>query len=230
LPILRSNYSHESRSRLTLFLLHSQSWDEIGRTIEGTSPHFTNPTTVCQHKTDTFFYSSQDEKRNGNPVARLVKKLDLANNSVTVGLVNHLDTVEEGDGEDEEKDEEEKDGETDVAEASASASASKEEGGSKTPKKKRGKKHSLAVTLDLSLSAYANAREHHARRKKHEVKLTKTVNQNERALLASKAQGDGKKKQVRIWATPNPADCLQPLFECTSRNIYWQLFTYIQHK
>mmetsp|Transcript_2561 Transcript_2561/g.8968 ORF Transcript_2561/g.8968 Transcript_2561/m.8968 type:complete len:185 (-) Transcript_2561:1865-2419(-) len=64
----------------------------------------------------------------------------------------------------------------------------------KLQKKKRGKKHSLAVTLDLSLSAYANAREHHARRKKHEVKLTKTVNQNERALLASKAQGDGKKK------------------------------------
>lgn len=192
-------------SAVNALLSTGQSWDEIGRTIE-------------------------DEKRNGNPVARLVKKLDLANNSVTVGLVNHLDTVEEGDGEDEEKDEEEKDGETDVAEASASASASKEEGGSKTPKKKRGKKHSLAVTLDLSLSAYANAREHHARRKKHEVKLTKTVNQNERALLASKAQGDGKKKQVRIWATPNPADCLQPLFECTSRNIYWQLFTYIQHK
>ncbi len=30
--------------------------------------------------------------------------------------------------------------------------------------------------------------------------------------------------QVRVGAFPNPADCLMPLFECTTRNIYqyWQ--------
>ena len=154
-------------------LATGQSWDDISRVIE-------------------------DEKRAGNPVAQLVRKLDLGGDSVTVGLVNHLDDTEEGEEEEEGRGDgmgkqSEDDKESDTNDSSNASTQNKK------PKKRRAKK-SVAVTLDLSLSAYANARAHFDRKKKHTEKLEKTLTQNEFALKAS-SEGHSKKKQKDLKNT-----------------------------
>lgn len=48
-----------------------------------------------------------------------------------------------------------------------------------------GRHSNLQVEIDLDLNAYANARAHYENRKAKMVKQVKTVEQNERALLAA---------------------------------------------
>jgi predicted ribosome quality control (RQC) complex YloA/Tae2 family protein len=141
-------------------LASGQSWDDIERFVE-------------------------DEKRQGNPVAGLVKSLDLKNNAVTVALTNRLDDVLP-------------DEDVSLLETSSDA-ANASPGGdldsSESSRKKREKKPSVAVTLDLSLSAYANAREHFDKKKRHAAKLTKTENQSGRALESARRDSDARVKK-----------------------------------
>ena len=141
-------------------LASGQSWVEIERFVE-------------------------DEKKHGNPVAGLVKHLDLKNNAVTVGLTNRLD--------DESRYE-------DVSLETDAKAPNDFPGGdldsSKSHRRKREKKPSVAVTLDLSLSAYANAREHFDKKKRHAAKLTKTENQSGRALESARRDSDARVKKA----------------------------------
>jgi predicted ribosome quality control (RQC) complex YloA/Tae2 family protein len=138
-------------------LASGQSWVEIERFVE-------------------------DEKKHGNPVAGLVKHLDLKNNAVTVGLTNRLD---------DESRYEDVSLETDDATNDSPGG----ETTSESPRRKREKKPSVAVTLDLSLSAYANAREHFDKKKRHAAKLTKTENQSGRALESARRDSEQRVKK-----------------------------------
>ena len=145
-------------------LASGQSWDEIERFVE-------------------------DEKRHGNPVAGLVKNLDLKNNAVTVGLVNRLD----------DDDDDEDEAEAEVVSLDADDATKKYDESGETPAAaitRRRRKPSVAVTLDLSLSAYANAREHFERKKRHAAKLTKTENQSGRALESARRDSEARVKMA----------------------------------
>ena len=148
-------------------LRSGQSWDEIERIVD-------------------------DERRAGNPVARLVRKLDLANDAVTVGLVNRLDGDDEDETDEtdtavehEEKDEDEEK-RTDDDDTHPNTFGRKK---SKSPK-------SVAVTLDLSLSAYANAREHFERKKKHAAKFAKTVARAGGAIESANRDLEARKRKA----------------------------------
>ena len=148
-------------------LRSGQSWDEIERIVD-------------------------DERRAGNPVARLVRKLDLAHDAVTVGLANRLDgddeTEDETDDtavEHETKDEDEEK-RTDDDDTHPNTFGRKK---SKSPK-------SVAVTLDLSLSAYANAREHFERKKKHAAKFAKTVARAGGAIESANRDLEARKRKA----------------------------------
>ena len=145
-------------SAVNSLLASGQSWVEIERFVE-------------------------DEKKHGNPVAGLVKHLDLKNNAVTVGLTNRLD--------DESRYED-----VSLETSSDAANDSPDLDSSKSSRKKREKKPSVAVTLDLSLSAYANAREHFDKKKRHAAKLTKTENQSGRALESARRDSDARVKKA----------------------------------
>ena len=114
----------------------------------------------------------KEEARAGNPVARLVKTLDLPNNKVTVTLKNHLDVDDdEGDYDGDDGDGGDAD---DVGEGDAK------------PRSRRLKRDGgVLVELDLALGAHANAREHFDRKKKHDAKHGKTLAQNKRAVAAA---------------------------------------------
>ena len=145
-------------SAVNSLLASGQSWVEIERFVE-------------------------DEKKHGNPVAGLVKHLDLKNNAVTVALTNRLDDESRYEDVSLETDDATNDfpGDLDSSESS---------------RKKREKKPSVAVTLDLSLSAYANAREHFDKKKRHAAKLTKTENQSGRALESARRDSDARVKKA----------------------------------
>ena len=114
----------------------------------------------------------KEEARAGNPVARLVKALDLPNNKVTVTLKNHLD-VDDDEGDDDGDDGDGGDAD-DVGEGDAK------------PRSRRLKRDGgVSVELDLALGAHANAREHFDRKKKHDAKHGKTLAQNKRAVAAA---------------------------------------------
>ena len=122
----------------------------------------------------------------------MVRKLDLANDAVTVGLVNRLDgddeTEDETDDtavEHETKDEDEEK-RTDDDDTHPNTFGRKK---SKSPK-------SVAVTLDLSLSAYANAREHFERKKKHAAKFAKTVARAGGAIESANRDLEARKRKA----------------------------------
>ena len=114
----------------------------------------------------------REERRSGNPVAQLIKSLDLPNNKVTVTLANHLD-------DDDDDDDDDVDGFDLIGGDGGGAG-----GGSSKRKSKKNNK-AIPVELDLGLSAYANARAHFDRKKKHAAKHDKTLAQNERAVAAA---------------------------------------------
>ena len=143
-------------SAVNSLLASGQSWVEIERFVE-------------------------DEKKHGNPVAGLVKHLDLKNNAVTVGLTNRLDDESQYE---------------DVSFETSSDAANDSPGGESESSRKKPRKPSVAVTLDLSLSAYANAREHFDKKKRHAAKLTKTENQSGRALESARRDSDARVKKV----------------------------------
>ena len=134
-------------------LASGQSWDEIERFVD-------------------------DERRAGNPVAGLVRKLDLANDAVIVGLANRLDGDDTRDEETDDTAVEHEDETTkQTKETNETRNTDDDKGGpfgNVVSERKKSPK-SVAVTLDLSLSAYANAREHFERKKKHAAKFAKTV-------------------------------------------------------
>ncbi len=142
-------------SAVNSLLASGQSWVEIERFVE-------------------------DEKKHGNPVAGLVKHLDLKNNAVTVGLTNRLDDESQYE---------------DVSFETSSDAANDSPGGESESSRKKPRKPSVAVTLDLSLSAYANAREHFDKKKRHAAKLTKTENQSGRALESARRDSDARVKK-----------------------------------
>jgi len=118
----------------------------------------------------------KEEARAGNPVAGLVKTLDLPNNKVTVTLKNHLDVDTHDDDEDDDADTDMFDDETEGPRDEA-----KRDKPRRKPKRDRG----VSVELDLALGAHANAREHFDRKKKHDAKHGKTLAQNQRAVAAA---------------------------------------------
>ena len=145
-------------------LASGQSWDEIERFVD-------------------------DERRAGNPVAALVRKLDLANDAVTVGLTNRLDNASP-DASPEETEETFR--ETD--DASNEFGSTRATHVAVSDQKKRSK--SVAVTLSLSLSAYANAREHFERKKKHAAKFEKTVARSGDAVASANRDFEARKRQA----------------------------------
>ena len=115
----------------------------------------------------------KEEARAGNPVARLVKALDLPNNKVTVTLKNHLDVDDvDDDGVEGDEGDEGDAHDADEGDAKPRSRRSKRDGG-------------VSVELDLALGAHANAREHFDRKKKHDAKHGKTLAQNKRAVAAA---------------------------------------------
>ena len=132
-----------------------------------------------------------EEKRAGNPVARSIREMRLAENRVSVALPRGDEAEEETSGGDDESDAS-GGGDDDTATAAAAAGgervsdsdsddASRRRRGGKKNKggTRNGSRHRLvAVSLDLSLSAHANARFHHDRRKALEAKLRKTERAN----------------------------------------------------
>ena len=141
------------------FLASGQSWDEIERVVD-------------------------EERRAGNPVAGLIRSLDLANGAVTVGLTNRLDAGSDESSDDDARAEKK---ETCVA----STSPPRGDDG-----RRRRKKESVAVTLDLSLSAYANAREHFERKKKHAAKFEKTVARSGDAIESANRDVEAKRREA----------------------------------
>jgi len=137
----------------------------------------------------------KEERRTGNPVAGMIKSMDLANNAITVVLHNHLDDEEEdeegGDGDGADDDEESDDDSTGPSASSTGPS-------SPSTRRKKPKKRPIAVDLDLGASAYANARAHFERKKQHAAKHEKTLAQNARAVAAAeRAASTAKSKETR---------------------------------
>ena len=141
-----------------------------------------------------------EEKRAGNPVARSIREMRLAENRVSVALPRAGEEAEEEtSGGDDESDASESGGGDDESAAAAPAAAAggerdsdsdsdsdsddssrRRRGGKKNKGGKRNgsRRRLVAVSLDLSLSAHANARFHHDRRKALEAKLRKTERAN----------------------------------------------------
>ena len=118
----------------------------------------------------------KEEARAGNPVAGLVKTLDLPNNKVTVTLKNHLDVDTHDDDDDD-------DAETGMFDDETQGP--RDEAKRDKPKRKPKRDRGVSVELDLALGAHANAREHFDRKKKHDAKHGKTLAQNQRAVAAA---------------------------------------------
>jgi predicted ribosome quality control (RQC) complex YloA/Tae2 family protein len=107
----------------------------------------------------------KDQKKLGNPVAKLITKLTLDQNKITVTLEDKLAPGEDTDEDDSQGD---SDGEGDEE------------------KKKPGKvKPPVKVDLDLTLTAQKNAQIYYDLRKKTAVKHQKTIEASEKALKAA---------------------------------------------
>lgn len=126
-----------------------------------------------------------EEKRNGNPVASVISKLDLESNSMTL-LLPKLGLEEEAGAADE-----------------SSSDSSENESESVQSRQTKNASSMLRVKIDLSLTAFQNARAYYDRLKRVKVKTTKATEAAVKATKQAekKSLGEIEKQKIKVSRT-----------------------------
>ena len=135
---------------------------------------------------DALWQMVTEEKRNGNPVASVISRLDLEHNSMTLLLPKLGEEAEEDDGSissDSGSSSDEDVMSSSESEIDVEGSSNKDMKTSNKRKKNKGAKKpaTLCVKIDLSLSAYQNARAYYEKVKKTKDKTVKAAEAGVRA-------------------------------------------------
>lgn len=132
----------------------------------------------------------KQEKKKGNPLASVIHKLKLDQNSIVVLLYTPDDKFDEDDYEEEEEEEDEEDDDEE------------EEGFEKVQKADiRESKEATAIELDLSLSAYKNSEKYYTVKKKATDKKDKTIEAANTAIKRAERKARSELKEVKLKAS-----------------------------
>ena len=130
----------------------------------------------------------KQEKKKGNPIASVIHKLKLDQNSIVVLLYTPDDKFDEDDYEEEEAEEEEEHDSDEEFEKVEKPDA-------------REVKEATAVEIDLSLSAYKNSEKYYTAKKKATDKKDKTIEAANTAVKRAERKARSELKEVKLKAS-----------------------------
>lgn len=132
----------------------------------------------------------KQEKKKGNPIASVIHKLKLDQNSIVVLLYTPDDKFDDDDYLEEDEEDEEEDDEDDGYEKLEKADQDRREA-----------KDATAIEIDLSLSAYKNSEKYYSAKKKATDKKDKTIEAANTAVKRAERKARSELKEVKLKAS-----------------------------